>query len=179
MIPGGTVGIASPRQMLDFVLDYLAKADSERLRNGAQKFMPCWRTPPPGKSGGMYGSVESIALSPDAVALRAATEDLSGTEFAGKSASFAIAGALTQTTFLIGNGDGIWSGQFTGNQGEVDGSAGNLEDAEGPVRRASLLVGFFPGFATPYAPPAGRRSAAEVLQSASEPLCLRRGVRRR
>ena len=43
-------------------------------------------------------------------------ETITGTEFAGESASFAIGSGLIQTMFLIGNGEGIWSGQFTGTK---------------------------------------------------------------
>lgn len=77
-IPSGANGIASPRQVLEFALNYLSSVDNsaslqERhhrvnslIREDAQ-----WENP-----AAYMNPSESIALSPDAAALRIETEDL-------------------------------------------------------------------------------------------------------
>jgi erythromycin esterase len=76
-IPGGTVGIASPRHVLDFVLDYLAKADSGKTDERRRKIHAVMADDAAWENPAVYmDPSKSIALSSDAVALRAATEDL-------------------------------------------------------------------------------------------------------
>jgi hypothetical protein len=43
------------------------------------------------------------------------SEKIEGVEFSGEYVSFAISNGMLQTMFMISNGDGIWSGQFTGS----------------------------------------------------------------
>ena len=44
-------------------------------------------------------------------------EKIKGIEFSGEAAIFTIQGGLLyQTMFMLSDGDGIWSGQFTGSK---------------------------------------------------------------
>lgn len=76
-IPTGTVSIASPRQVLHFVLDYLASFDKERTeeqRVGIEELLgqdADWENPE-----AHMDPTKSIGLSPNATALRIETEDL-------------------------------------------------------------------------------------------------------
>jgi erythromycin esterase-like protein len=76
-IPTGTIGIASPRQVLHFVLDYFASID----RNSSQKRRECidpllgqdadWENP-----AAIADPTKSVGVSPSATALRIETEEL-------------------------------------------------------------------------------------------------------
>jgi erythromycin esterase len=76
-IPGLTGGIASPSQVLHFVLDYLASIDSLSGKEHRQRIDSLlapdfdWENP-----AAMADPTKSIGLSPAATALRIATEDL-------------------------------------------------------------------------------------------------------
>jgi erythromycin esterase len=76
-IPTGTMGIASPRQVLDFVLNYLAsidKAGTKELRERIEKLLgqdADWENP-----AAHMDPTKSIGLSPNATAMRIETEDL-------------------------------------------------------------------------------------------------------
>jgi erythromycin esterase-like protein len=76
-IPTGTMGIASPRQVLHFVVDYLAKADPEAAEAHRQKIDRLLGEDGPWENPAVYmDPSKSIALSADATALRVETEDL-------------------------------------------------------------------------------------------------------
>ena len=76
-IPTGTIGIASPRQALDFVLNYLTSIDKDgtkELQERTEKLLgqdADWENP-----AAHMDPTESIGLSPNATALRIETEDL-------------------------------------------------------------------------------------------------------
>ena len=76
-IPGLAAGIASPSQVLHFVLDYLVSIDSASGRVHRQLFDSLlgpdsdWENP-----AAMADPTKSVGLSPAATALRIATEDL-------------------------------------------------------------------------------------------------------
>jgi erythromycin esterase len=76
-IPGLAAGIASPSQVLYFVLDYLASIDSARCQEHRQRIDSLlgpdsdWENP-----AAMADPTKSVGLSPAAIALRIATEDL-------------------------------------------------------------------------------------------------------
>jgi erythromycin esterase len=76
-IPTGTVGIASPRQVLNFVLDYLSSIDKERREKQRERIEKLlgqdadWENPE-----AHMDPTKSIGLSPNATTLRIETEDL-------------------------------------------------------------------------------------------------------
>jgi erythromycin esterase-like protein len=76
-IPGLAAGIASPSQVLHFVLDYLASSDSGGAQEHRQRIDSLigpdsdWENP-----AAMADPTKSVGLSPAATALRIATEDL-------------------------------------------------------------------------------------------------------
>ena len=76
-IPTGTVGIASPRQVLHFVLDYLSSMDKEQPEKQRERIEELlgqdadWENPE-----AHMDARKSIGLSPNATALRIETEDL-------------------------------------------------------------------------------------------------------
>ena len=76
-IPGLAAGIASPSQVLHFVLDYLASIDSASGNEHRQRIDSLlgpdsdWENP-----AAMADPTKSVGLSPAATALRIATEDL-------------------------------------------------------------------------------------------------------
>lgn len=76
-IPTGTLGIASPRQVLGFALDYLAAHDSAAGRACRERIEPLlgqdsdWENP-----AAIADPAKSIGLSPEATALRIETEEL-------------------------------------------------------------------------------------------------------
>jgi erythromycin esterase-like protein len=76
-IPTGTNGIASPRQVLHFVCDYLASVDPAGGAARRERIEPllgedaAWENP-----AGMMNPAESVGRSPAAAALRVETEDL-------------------------------------------------------------------------------------------------------
>ena len=76
-IPTGTIGIASPRQVLYFVLDYLALIDNHDRKERRQRIEDLlgedadWENP-----AAHMDPTKSIGGSPAAMALRVATEDL-------------------------------------------------------------------------------------------------------
>ena len=76
-IPSGTAGIASPRQVLNFVLDYLSSIDKEKTekqRVHIEKLLgqdADWENPE-----AHMDPTKSIGLSPNATTLRIETEDL-------------------------------------------------------------------------------------------------------
>lgn len=43
-------------------------------------------------------------------------ENIEGGTFSGKFVKFSVKGGVVQTMFMIGDGDGIWNGQFTGTK---------------------------------------------------------------
>ena len=43
-------------------------------------------------------------------------EEIAGDTFSGSFVQFEIEGGVTQTMFMIGDAEGIWSGQFTGTK---------------------------------------------------------------
>jgi len=76
-IPSGTMGIASPRQVLDFVVDYLAKADPKAAEVRRQKIVALLGDDARWENPAVYMDPSaSIALSPEDSALRVETEDL-------------------------------------------------------------------------------------------------------
>lgn len=76
-IPTGTMGIASPRQGLDFVVDYLSKADPKGAEAHRQKITTLLGDDARWENPAVYmDPSQSIALSPEASALRIETEDL-------------------------------------------------------------------------------------------------------
>lgn len=76
-VPTGTVGIASPRQVLDFVLDYLSSIDKEQREKQRERIEKLlgqdadWENPE-----AHMDPTKSIGLSPNATTLRIETEDL-------------------------------------------------------------------------------------------------------
>jgi len=76
-IPGLKAGIASPSQVLCFVLDYLGSIDSASCQEHRQRIGSLlgpdfdWENP-----AAMADPTKSVGLSPAAIALRIATEDL-------------------------------------------------------------------------------------------------------
>lgn len=76
-IPSGTMGIASPRQVLEFVVEYLAKADPKGAGAHRQKITTLLVDDARWENPAVYmDPSKSIALSPEASALRIETEDL-------------------------------------------------------------------------------------------------------
>ena len=49
-----------------------------------------------------------ISKKPDRVKIE-------GKEFSGEAVVFVFEGDIYQTIFMVGNGDGLWNGQFTGS----------------------------------------------------------------
>lgn len=91
-IPTGTMGIASPGQVLDFAVDYLASIDSASGQARRDRIHALLGDDAPWENPAVYmDPSKSIALSPDATALRIETEDLMtelrtrGPELAAKS----------------------------------------------------------------------------------------------
>ena len=76
-IPTGTIGIASPRQVLYFVLDYLSSIDKDKTKDQRERIEKLlgqdsdWENP-----AAHMDPTKSIGLSPNATALRIETEDL-------------------------------------------------------------------------------------------------------
>jgi erythromycin esterase len=76
-IPTGTIGIASPRQVLHFVLDYLASSDSNRSQKRRERIEQLlgqdsdWENP-----AAVADPTKSVGVSPAATALRIETEEL-------------------------------------------------------------------------------------------------------
>jgi len=76
-IPTGTIGIASPRQVLNFVLDYLSSVDNEKRGKQRERIEDLlgqdvdWENPE-----AHMDPTKSIGLSPNAIALRIETEDI-------------------------------------------------------------------------------------------------------
>ncbi len=76
-IPTGTIGIASPRQALNFVLDYLSSIDKEKTEKQRERIEKLlgqdvdWENPE-----AHMDPAKSIGLSPNAATLRIETEDL-------------------------------------------------------------------------------------------------------
>jgi erythromycin esterase len=76
-IPTGTIGIASPRQVLHFVLDYLASIDSNSSQKRRERIDSLlgqdsdWENP-----AAIADPTKSVGLSPAATALRIETEEL-------------------------------------------------------------------------------------------------------
>jgi erythromycin esterase len=76
-IPTGTIGIASPRQVVQFVLDYLAALDDARGRAYRERIDPllgqgdAWENP-----AALADHTQSIGASPAANALRIEVEEL-------------------------------------------------------------------------------------------------------
>lgn len=76
-IPSGTIGIGSPRQVLHFVLDYLAAHDGAGDRERRRRIDPLlgqdadWENP-----AAMMDHTKSVGASPAATALRIETEEL-------------------------------------------------------------------------------------------------------
>lgn len=76
-IPTGTIGIASPRQVLQFVLDYLASIDtnsSQKRRERIEQLLgqdSDWENP-----AAIADPTKSLGVSPAATALRIETEEL-------------------------------------------------------------------------------------------------------
>lgn len=76
-IPSGKMGVASPRQVLAFVIDYLAALDPKRAESHRQKIFTLLGDDAQWENPAVYMDPStSIALSPDAAALRLETEDL-------------------------------------------------------------------------------------------------------
>jgi len=76
-IPTGGMGIASPRQVLSFVVDYLAGVDAGRAEVYRRKIDDLLGDDAAWENPAVYlDSSKSIALSPPAAALRVETEDL-------------------------------------------------------------------------------------------------------
>jgi len=76
-IPTGKMGIASPGQVLDFVLDYLSAVDAGRADPHRQKIRESLGDDAAWENPAVYmDPSKSIALSPAAQALRLDTEDL-------------------------------------------------------------------------------------------------------
>ncbi len=76
-IPGGTTGVAGPRQVLDFVIDYLGRADAEKAEDWRKRIHDLMGADEDWENPAVYmDPSKSIMHSPKAVALRAATEDL-------------------------------------------------------------------------------------------------------
>lgn len=76
-IPSGRMGIASPRQVLAFAVDYLALADPARAESRRQSIEKLLGTDEQWENPSVYlDPSKSIALTPDAAALRLETEDL-------------------------------------------------------------------------------------------------------
>jgi erythromycin esterase len=76
-IPTGTMGIASPRQVLGFVVDYLAKADPKGAEAHRQKIADFLGDDARWENPAVYmDPSKSIALTPEASALRIEAEDL-------------------------------------------------------------------------------------------------------
>lgn len=76
-IPTGTMGIASPRQVLDFAVEYLTRANPKVGEAYRQKINRFLGEDAPWENPAVYmDPAKSIALSEDATALRIATEDL-------------------------------------------------------------------------------------------------------
>jgi len=76
-IPSGTMGIASPRQVLTFVADYLAIADAARAETHRKKIHELLGDDAAWENPAVYmDPSKSIALSPAAASLRIETEDL-------------------------------------------------------------------------------------------------------
>src|SRR5262245_9569562 len=76
-IPTGTIGIASPGQVLHFVLDYLASIDTNSSQKRRERIEALlgqdsdWENP-----AAIADPTKSIGLSPAATALRIETEEL-------------------------------------------------------------------------------------------------------
>lgn len=47
-------------------------------------------------------------------------EEIAGETFSGRFVRFEVEGGISQTMFMIGDGEGIWSGQFTGTKERWD-----------------------------------------------------------
>jgi erythromycin esterase-like protein len=76
-IPSGNMGVASPRQVLTFVLDYLAAIDAQKLAAHRKKIDELLGDDAQWENPAVYmDPAKSIALSPPAAALRVETEDL-------------------------------------------------------------------------------------------------------
>jgi erythromycin esterase-like protein len=76
-IPSGTMGIASPRAVLGFVIDYLAAIDPALAEFHREKIHKLLGDDMPWENPAVYmDPTKSIALSPAATALRVETEDL-------------------------------------------------------------------------------------------------------
>lgn len=76
-IPSGAMGIASPRQVLDFAVDYLASIDSASGSDHRRRMHSLLGDDAPWENPAVYmDPSKSIALSPAAKDLRTATEDL-------------------------------------------------------------------------------------------------------
>jgi erythromycin esterase-like protein len=76
-IPTGKMGIASPSQVLDFVVDYLAAVDASRAEAHRRKIHELLGGDAAWENPAVYmDPSKSIALSPAASALRLETEDL-------------------------------------------------------------------------------------------------------
>jgi len=60
-----------------------------------------------GKINGNKGMIETLDYRADSI---------EGEIYSGKFVAFPMRGGLLQTIFMIGNGDEIWSGQFTGSK---------------------------------------------------------------
>ena len=94
-IPTGTIGIASPRQVLHFVLDYLdsnAVAGSQEHRERVDSLLghdADWENP-----AAIADYTKSVGLSPAATALRIETEDLISELLVGRPELVRRSGAL-------------------------------------------------------------------------------------
>lgn len=76
-IPSGSVGIGSPRQVLNFVLDYLESIDKQKYSDRRKKITELLGKDEPWESPEAHmDPSKSIGLSPNANALRIETEEL-------------------------------------------------------------------------------------------------------
>ena len=117
---------AQPQWTVEFEGDKGIQFFTIARTEGEPAHMMFSRWPAPGNNDQIHKLVESIAkgfaeqakLNP-AIKLDSdqyVIEKIKGIEFSGEYASFQVSNGILQTIFMISNGDGIWSGQYSGSK---------------------------------------------------------------